>query len=94
MLDLEEKKTDFYKNLADKITPLADKYIHEKMTYMESPKLKLSFWIFGMILFTIVIFCGILVLLDKLEGSNFTFLLGALIGSVMVILGDVLIPQN
>ena len=94
MLSLEETRTNFFKDLADRIIPLADEHFNNKMLHLESPKLKLSFWIFGLILFIIVIICGILVFFDKLEGSNFTFLLGVLIGSVMVMLGDVLIPQN
>ena len=74
--------------------PILRDYYNKKMTKLEGPKIRISLYGFIYLLAIIVIGSGLLVFYGKLEGSNFTFLLGILIGAMITFLGDLVLPVN
>ena len=78
----------------DQGMPILKEYLHAKMQTVDSPKIRWSIILFGLILGLSVLGSGILVFFDKMDSGSFTFLLGTLIGGIITFMGDLLLPQQ
>ncbi len=93
-LEVQKSQNEMIQHALDKVIPIADKYFNNKLTAVEGPKIRWSIIGFVLLLFVIVIITGILVYNGKLDGGNFTFMLGTLIGSAITLLGDIILPKE
>lgn len=89
--ELGAKQVELWTKIVDKGIPLLEKYIESKNN-LEKPKFKWGILAFIFILSLMVLVTAFLVYAGKVDGSNFTFLLGTLIGATIAILGDILLP--
>ena len=93
-LETQSQNIQFIQKAIEQGASLLQKYLDAKIKNVEAPKIKWSIIAFVGVLVLVIIICGFLVYENKLDPSNFTFLLGTLIGAVITLLGDVLIPQE
>lgn len=93
-LDLQMQNGQLFKDALEQGLPLLDKYLTAKINQVEGPKIRWSIISFASVLVLVVALSGFLVYDGKLDASNFTFLLGTLIGAVITLLGDILIPSQ
>ena len=92
--ELQVQNVQFFHETVSKILPIAEKYYTAKLTKVEAPKVRLSIIGFLLVLFVIVVVSGFLVYAGKMESSNFTFLLGTLVGGTITFLGDIILPSQ
>lgn len=88
---LQQEQTKNFNKLIDKGFPILERYLNAKLEKIEAPKFKWTFIIFGILLVLILASTAFLTFYDKLNPENFTFLLGILIGSIITLLGDILL---
>jgi len=93
-LDLQMKNSEVMQKLITEGSPILREYLEKKMKHIEGPKIKWSIIGFLGILIIIVIGTGFLVFEGKVDASNFTFLLGTLIGGAITFLGDMILPSG
>lgn len=93
-LELQQKNSEILMQVVSQGMPLLKEYCDSKMKHIEGPKIRWSIIGFLGILFLIVLVTGFLVYVGRLDGSNFTFLLGTLIGGAITFLGDMLLPSE
>lgn len=92
--ELQVQNVQFFHETVSKILPIAEKYYTAKLTKVEAPKVRWSIVGFLFVLCVVVIVSGILVYTGKMESSNFTFLLGTLVGGSITFLGDIILPSQ
>jgi len=93
-LELQAQNAQFFHETVRKILPIAEKYYTTKLTKVEAPKVRWSIVGFLIVLCVVVVVSGILVYAGKMESSNFTFLLGTLVGGSITFLGDIILPSK
>ncbi len=100
-MKLEEQKlktqTEQNKELikvAKRVTEAIEKYYTLKLTKLEAPKFKWSTTLFSVIILLIVVGSGLLVYYGKLSSSNFTLLIGVIVGYLMTFIKNVVLVQS
>lgn len=89
-----EYQLKFWESVIDKGFPLYERYLNTKIEHLEKPKFRWSLIAFVLILTIVVLVTAFLVYHDKVDGANFTFLLGTLVGATITLIGDLLIPKE
>ena len=84
----------FFQDLMEKGFPILERYLNAKMQHLEKPRFRWSLMAFVTILSIVILVTAFLVYHEKVDGSNFTFLLGTLVGATITLLGDLLIPPG
>jgi len=90
-LDLQIQQAKNFNLLIEKVVPAVEKYFTDKLHKLEAPKFRWTLIVFAILLAIIVIGTGILVYFDKIESTNFIFLLGILVGAMMTLIGDIIL---
>ena len=93
-LKLQTEQAKNFSKIIEKGLPLIEKYFTAKIEKLEAPRLRWMFIIFGTILFISIGLTGFLTFYGKISSENFTFLLGILIGSIITLIGDVIINMG
>jgi len=93
-LKLQTEQAKNFSKIIEKDLPLIEKYFTAKIEKLEAPRFRWMFIIFGAILFISIGLTGFLTFYDKISSENFTFLLGILIGSIITLIGDVIINMG
>ena len=93
-LKLQTEQAKNLNKIIDKGLPLVEKYFTSKIEKLEAPRFKWMFVIFGAILFISIGLTAFLTYHGKISSENFTFLLGILIGSIITLIGDVIINMR
>ncbi|NKQ38980.1 MAG: hypothetical protein HF967_05845 [Methanosarcinales archaeon] len=91
--EVEVEKIKVYHILLEKGLPILEKYL-ENQQKIEKPKFKWGMIIFIGIIALVIVPTAILVFNDRVDGSNFTFLLGTLIGATLTLFSKLLIPNE
>ena len=93
-LELQAEQSRKVSSLIHKGISALEKYHTEKLRRLDAPKFRWTLIIFASLLFLIVFGSGFLLFFDKIDKSNFTFLLGILIGAIMALIGDVILEAQ
>ena len=90
-IKVQLKQQETIQKIVDKGLPLIQRYFTSKIEKIEAPRFKWTFIIFGGLLFASLVGTGLLTYYDKISSENFTFLLGILIGSIVTLMGDIVL---
>ncbi len=93
-IESQNQSTKLLQQALEKALPVVEKYFNAKLERVESPKVRWSIIGFIGILLMVLVMTSFLVYKGKLDSSNFTFLLGTLIGATISLLGDVILPKE
>ncbi len=91
--DIELRKIDLWDKLVDRGLPLLERWF-DNQHELEKPKIRWSIIGFILMLFLVVICTAVLVFFGKVDGSNFTFLMGTLVGAIITLFGDIVLPKD
>lgn len=79
----QREQLQLWREALNQIVPAVTEYYKIRMERVDVPVFRTSTFTFAMILLVIVVGCGTLVFFGKLGESNFTFLLGIVLGYLM-----------
>lgn len=82
-IEFEKEKLKLWRETLNKIVPAITEYQTTRLEKVIIPVFRISNITFSLLLAVIIIGSGVLLYLDKLGASNFTFLLGIALGYLM-----------
>lgn len=80
--DIELKKLELWGKVIDQFTPILN-YFKDKLLKHDSPIAKSTIWGFVIIIVLVLGSSFTLVMLDRLDSSGFTFIIGILLGYLL-----------
>jgi len=84
LIELDIKKIEFWNSALTKVEPILN-YFTQKISKHDAPIAKSSIWLGALIIIVILGLSFWLVVIDKLDSSAFTFVIGTIIGYLIAI---------